>query len=112
MTLPLSGPGQVVRAIKSAGVPITGMTFGDHDDPSTWKVEPANLQRAAQPVIDAFVFDPDADVERQVDDEIGGNDTLLAMIDEVAAARGQTHDQVKARVRAEAIRRRKLRPTP
>jgi len=44
----------VERAIRAAGVPITGLSLGRLGDKATWRVEPAALQAAAQPHIDAF----------------------------------------------------------
>ena len=47
------------RAIKAAGVAIAGVSIGDPANKATWTVQPANLQAAAQPTIDAFdVNDP------------------------------------------------------
>lgn len=45
---------RVYRVIKAAGVPIVGLSIGDSADKATWKVQPANLQGAAQPTINAF----------------------------------------------------------
>ena len=42
------------RAIKAAGVAITGVSVGDAADKQTWTVQPSNLQAQAQPTIDAF----------------------------------------------------------
>ena len=42
------------RAMKAAGVPITGVSIGDTAKKATWTVHPQTLQRAAQPTIDAF----------------------------------------------------------
>lgn len=46
--------GGVDRAIRAAGVAITGVTIGDPANKTTWKVQPSSLQGAAQPTIDAF----------------------------------------------------------
>lgn len=42
------------QAIKAAGHPIVGVSIGRASDKSTWRVDPPELQTAAQPVIDAF----------------------------------------------------------
>ena len=44
----------VDRAIKAAGVAITGVSIGDPANKATWTVQPPTLQAAAQPTIDAF----------------------------------------------------------
>lgn len=46
--------GRLDRAIKSAGVPIVGVSIGDPANKATWKVSPPSLQIAAQPTIDVF----------------------------------------------------------
>lgn len=47
------------RAIRAAGVAITGVSILDEGNKATWTVRPANLQSAAQATIDAFnVNDP------------------------------------------------------
>ena len=50
----LSLAARLDAAIRAAGHPITGVSLVDGDK-STWRVQPASLQAAAQPVIDAFV---------------------------------------------------------
>ena len=47
---------RLVRALKQAGVEVTGVVFHDRTNKATWTVQPANLQNAAQPIIDAFVI--------------------------------------------------------
>ena len=42
------------RAIRLAGIAITGVSIGRLNDRSTWLVQPTHLQAAAQPTIDAF----------------------------------------------------------
>lgn len=42
------------QAIRTAGVPITGVSIGDPNDRRTWRVHPASAQAQAQPIIDAF----------------------------------------------------------
>ena len=42
------------NAIKAAGVPIVGISVGSEGVSSTVRVQPASLQAAAQPTIDAF----------------------------------------------------------
>ena len=41
-------------ACKTAGYVIAGVSIGDPDDKSTWKVHPTSFQIACQPIIDAF----------------------------------------------------------
>lgn len=70
-------------AIVAAGVPIDNVSIVDTAK-STWKVSPANLQAAAQPVIDAF--DPNdpayarADADAEVDADAVVADVLAAML--------------------------------
>lgn len=42
-------------ALRAAGLAIAGVSVGNDADRATWKVVPASLQSAAQPIIDAFV---------------------------------------------------------
>ena len=53
------------RALVAAGVQIVGVSIGDLANKATWKVQPANLQGAAQPTIDAF--DPNDPAHEQAD---------------------------------------------
>lgn len=55
------------RTIKAAGVPIFGVSIGKADDKTTWTVQPANLQGAAQATIDAFNPDDPALVTAEVE---------------------------------------------
>lgn len=60
------------KALRNAGIAITDVSIGNLDDRSTWKVQPASLQAAAQPVIDALVLPTaaqllDEDAQRDVD---------------------------------------------
>ena len=57
-------------ALKSAGVPIVGVSIGNEADRTTWKASPLTLQPQAQPTID--VFDPAAApvVDTELDGEI------------------------------------------
>lgn len=59
---------QVGRAIRNAGIPIKEVQIVDTTNRATWTVEPANLQSAAQPIIDAF--DP-GDPQHALDDLSG-----------------------------------------
>lgn len=69
--------GRLHTALTAAGVPITGVSIGDVVNKATWTVQPASLQVAAQPTIDAFnVNDPahltaelDAQVKTALDNE-------------------------------------------
>lgn len=45
------------RVITAAGVAIVGVSIGKLTDKTTWKVQPALFQPAAQPIIDAFDVD-------------------------------------------------------
>lgn len=47
-------PRRLDAAIRAGGVAIAGVSIGDPAIRSTWKVTPASLQSAAQPIIDAF----------------------------------------------------------
>jgi len=42
------------KALRAAGVPISGVSIGDVADRSTWLVTPSDLQAQAQPVINGF----------------------------------------------------------
>ena len=41
-------------ALRAAGIPLTGVSIGDPANRATWRVQPAELQGAAQATIDAF----------------------------------------------------------
>lgn len=42
------------RAFKDAGLSVESVSFVDLADKATWRVQPPELQAAAQPIIDAF----------------------------------------------------------
>ena len=42
------------KALKAADIPIEGVSIGSPQDKTTWRVSPAAMQAAAQPIIDAF----------------------------------------------------------
>lgn len=46
--------GRIDRAIKAVVPSILGVSIGDPANKATWRVQPASLQAAAQPTIDAF----------------------------------------------------------
>lgn len=50
------------KALRAAGVAIDSVSIGRDDDRATWRVLPATLQAAAQPIIDAFVLPTPAQV--------------------------------------------------
>lgn len=45
---------RLTRALTDAGIAVVGVSIGNPSDKTTWKVQPANLQSAAQPIINAF----------------------------------------------------------
>lgn len=51
----LTTAARVQAQIIAGGVAITGLSIGKIDQRATWKVTPAGLQAAAQPIIDAYV---------------------------------------------------------
>lgn len=76
------------RALKLGGVNVTGVSIGDNTNRATWKVQPPNLQAAAQPIIDAFnpndpafaLADADAKTDAVFNDVI--DDVLTALIEQ------------------------------
>lgn len=66
------------RALKTAGLAISGVSIGDPANKATWKVHPSSLQATAQPTIDSFdPNDPaiiaaefDAEAARLADDVV------------------------------------------
>lgn len=44
----------VDRALREGGIQVVSVSIGRRNDKSTWRVQPAELQQAAQPLIDAF----------------------------------------------------------
>ena len=46
--------GTLDKQLKSAGLPIVGVSIGSSADKSTWTVQPPELQAQAQPIIDAI----------------------------------------------------------
>lgn len=60
-------------AVKAAGVPIVGVSIGTQADRTTWTVQPAALQGAAQPTINAFNADDPAYATADLDTAVKGN---------------------------------------
>lgn len=46
------------KALRANGLAIVGVSIGDATDRSTWKVQPATLQGAAQSIIDSLSLTP------------------------------------------------------
>lgn len=105
---------RVTTAIKTAGVPIISLTIGETANKATWKVQPPELQAAAQPTIDTFnVNDPahelaelDAQVKVALDQERLFSALVWAIIDTYSgpatrakylAARQKTIDAYRTR---------------
>lgn len=77
---------RLVTALRAAGVAIISVSVGDPFDRTTWTVQPAALQAAAQPILDAFVEPTptelgDEEALRDVDLKV-----LKAMVIEIHAA--------------------------
>lgn len=92
------------KAIRAAGVAIVGVSIGSEQDRSTWRVEPATLQAAAQPVIDSF----EAPTPNTLLDEAAVRDTSRKELRAVAEALWEcipnpTMTKAQMRVRAIAI---------
>lgn len=59
----------LTKALRAAGVAVVGVTIGALGDKTTWKVQPPELQAAAQPHIDSFTrTDADRLQDRAVSD--------------------------------------------
>ena len=106
-------------ALKTAGVPIIGVTIGNEGDKSTWKVQPATLQSAAQPTIDAFnpndpaheQADLDAQVKAALDNERLSSAIVWTILKQMYPA--DTNAQTKTKfgvARTRIIDAYKLRP--
>ena len=61
---------RVDRALRAAGLAIVGVSIGDPSDKATWKVQPQNLQSAAQPTIDAFNANDPAHEQAELDAQV------------------------------------------
>lgn len=80
------------RALRAAGVAITGVSVGNEADRLTWRVQPASAQAAAQPTITAFdPNDPthedaelDAAIKALVDTDRLTSSVVWAMIEALA----------------------------
>lgn len=70
---------RVQAAIQAGGVPIEDVSIGDKQVRSTWKIRPASLQAAAQPIIDAYV-EPTATQMLDEDAQRGVNDRKLQAV--------------------------------
>ena len=57
MTMNMVLPGQVLAALRSAGVYPDGVSIGDATDKATWRVQPESMMGAAAPVFVAFDTD-------------------------------------------------------
>ena len=90
------------RAIRSAGIPITGVSIGDDANKATWCVLPRDLQAAAQPTIDAFNPNDPAHATAEKDAEIDGLKALRALAEATFELKSQawTKAQFLARVKA------------
>lgn len=75
---------QVEAAIKGAGVAILGVSIGDAGNKATWRVNPENLQSAAQATIDTFnPADPaheQAELDRMIVAEIDNGRLVGAIV--------------------------------
>lgn len=71
--------GRLTRALTTAGVLVEGVSIGDPANRATWKVQPANLQAAAQPIIDAFNPADPALETAEKDAEIDGLKAIQAL---------------------------------
>jgi hypothetical protein len=84
---------RLTRVLQAAAVPVVSVSIGTEASRATWKVQPAPLQAAAQPLIDSFnPLDPaletaelDADVKAIVDDERLISAVVWTVIDQLAA---------------------------
>lgn len=82
----------VMSALTSAGVEVVSVSIGHAGDRATWKVLPASLQSAAQPIIDAFnPNDPQLatdEIDRETDVKLRGviDHVITAVSDELAKA--------------------------
>lgn len=80
------------RAMRTAGVPITGVSVGDVDDKATWTVQPSSAQGQAKPVIEAFdladvtmdAADQDVAIKGILDNERLISAVVWAVIDALA----------------------------
>jgi hypothetical protein len=70
------------RQLRTAGIPIIGVSIGDPLDRATWRVKPSTLQTQAQPVIDALVLPTD----QQLADETATNEVNRKDLIAVATA--------------------------
>ena len=85
--------GRLKKALVAAGVAVADVSIGDATNRATWRVYPANLQGAAQLMIDAFNPDDpayeqaelDAAVTHALDDERLSAAIVWAVIDTYSA---------------------------
>jgi hypothetical protein len=91
------------QQLKAAGVPIVGVSIGDPNDRSTWKVQPESLQSQAQPIIDAYVDPTPATLFDQFAEQRIGEKALIATalaLWECIPAPTMTKAQLRARAKA------------
>ena len=93
------------RALKLAGVAITGVSIGDDANRATWRVQPSSLQAAAQPTIDAFNPDDPAYVTAEHDAEIDGLKPLRALAEATFELKSYTWTKAQFLARIKAIYR-------
>ena len=89
------------RAIRAAGIPVVSVSIGDDQDRATWRVHPAELQGAAQPVINAFVRPTPAQLDDERAEAVMGDKALQAValaLWECIPAPTMTRVQLKRRV--------------
>jgi hypothetical protein len=94
---------RVFAALQLANVDVIGVSIGDEGDRSTWRVQPDDLQPAAQPIIDGYAHPTAA----QVQDDDADRDTSDKRLQAVALAVWEcipapslTKPQLRARIKA------------
>jgi len=97
--------GRLDRALRSAGIAITGVTVPDAANRATWRVQPSNLQAAAQPTIDSFNPDDPAHVTAEKHAEIDGAKMLRAALIATYELKTNVWTQAEFLARVKAIYR-------
>lgn len=91
--------------IIAAGVPVVDVEIGNEFDRLTWKVQPASLQAAAQPIIDGYANPtPNTLIEEDAEARLMNDKRFKAVIDAVwEAIPNPVTTKQETRQRAKAI---------
>lgn len=107
---------RLLRTLKAAGCAVVDVSIGDEANRQTWRVIPATLQTAANPIIQAFDPHDPAHERADAEDAVQADRTLLiglpallhhlpAIVQEIAATGTLNESLWAQRIEATAVLR-------